>query len=336
MLREQKYRMRPGAKVWCWLPLILTLVVYFATPACRCAARAAEAEAETAAETAVVSEDEAKDEATEVEASADQKDEKEASNEKEEAGDSEEIKDEAATDEKEMEGKDDKQAESTAEKPATEEKSGDKKTDDKTEEAPKETKAMKSSASPPAQQAAPEGGATPAVEADPAIEVEPPKDDAENGSKKPIPPKKQPEHAKKKKCVIGATATLLEMQSELLFSARVDSGAKSCSMHIEKMEIEGEAEKMVDNIGKVIRFQVKNGDKKTHWLKSKIAGYVIIKTSDNKERRYKVPLTFRWKHMEKEVLVTLNNRNHMEYPLLLGRNFLRGDFLIDVALDSDD
>ncbi len=136
--------------------------------------------------------------------------------------------------------------------------------------------------------------------------------------------------------MIGATATLLEKQSELLFRARVDSGAKSCSLHIEKMEIEGEAEKMVDNIGKVIRFQVKNGEKKTHWLESKIAGYVIIKTSDHKERRYKVPLTFRWKSMEKKVLVTLNNRNHMEYPLLLGRNFLRGDFLVDVELDSND
>jgi len=49
-----------------------------------------------------------------------------------------------------------------------------------------------------------------------------------------------------------------------------------------------------------------------------------------------VPLTFRWKSMEKEVLVTLSDRNHMEYPLLLGRNFLRGDFLVDVELDSDD
>ena len=40
--------------------------------------------------------------------------------------------------------------------------------------------------------------------------------------------------------------------------------------------------------------------------------------------------------MEKEVLVTLNNRQHMEYPLLIGRNFLHGDFLVDVELNSDD
>jgi len=31
------------------------------------------------------------------------------------------------------------------------------------------------------------------------------------------------------------------------------------------------------------------------------------------------------------VLVTLNDRTDMEYPLLVGRNYLRGDFLVDVA-----
>ena len=150
------------------------------------------------------------------------------------------------------------------------------------------------------------------------------------------PPEEGKEPPKKKKCIIGATATLMEKQSEILFQARVDSGAKSCSLHVENIKIDKEGETMADNIGKVIRFQIKNGEGKKHWLESKISGYVIIKTSSTRARRYKVPLTFQWKHMEKKVLVTLNNRNSMEYPLLLGRNFLRGDFLIDVELDSDD
>jgi hypothetical protein len=49
-----------------------------------------------------------------------------------------------------------------------------------------------------------------------------------------------------------------------------------------------------------------------------------------------VPLTLRWKGVEKTVSVTLNDRNGMEYPLLLGRNFLRGDFVVDVDIDHDD
>ena len=142
--------------------------------------------------------------------------------------------------------------------------------------------------------------------------------------------------SEKKKRIIGATARLLEKQSGLLFRARVDTGAKSCSLHVEDMVIEKEEDKWVDNIGKVIRFKVKNHSEETHWISGRIDGYVIIKTSDARERRYKVPLILRWKGLEKKVLVTLNNRNGMEYPLLLGRNFLRGDFLVDVDIDNDD
>jgi hypothetical protein len=35
------------------------------------------------------------------------------------------------------------------------------------------------------------------------------------------------------------------------------------------------------------------------------------------------------------VLVTLNDRTSMDYPLLVGRNFLHGDFLVDVDMDKD-
>jgi hypothetical protein len=35
--------------------------------------------------------------------------------------------------------------------------------------------------------------------------------------------------------------------------------------------------------------------------------------------------------VEKKVLVTLNDREQMKYPLLLGRNFLRDDFLVNVS-----
>ncbi|MEM8945252.1 MAG: RimK/LysX family protein [Planctomycetota bacterium] len=180
----------------------------------------------------------------------------------------------------------------------------------------------------------------PTIEEERTMEVEPPPAEKEASDDKQEPPKK----SEKEKCIIGATATLIEKQSGIKFRARVDSGAKSCSLHVEKTEIqngstkENITERMTENVGKVISFVVKNGDGKTHILKRKIAGYVIIKTSDKSEgkRRYKVPLTFLWKNMEKEVLVTLNDRRHMDYPLLIGRNFLRDDFLIDVSLNSDD
>ena len=61
-----------------------------------------------------------------------------------------------------------------------------------------------------------------------------------------------------------------------------------------------------------------------------------MKTSIDSERRYKVPLELQWKNVKKRVLVTLNDRAGMRYPLLIGRNFLRGDFVVDVEKDNED
>jgi hypothetical protein len=155
----------------------------------------------------------------------------------------------------------------------------------------------------------------------------PKKNDKKNPDKETAPVPKR---------VIGATATIMEKQSELLFRARVDSGAKSCSLHIEEYNIKDEEELMADNIGKVITFHIKNGNGESHWLEAKIVGYVVVKTSANRERRYKVPLRLRYKDFEKTVLVTLNNREKMEYPLLLGRNYLLGDFVVDVEVDNEE
>lgn len=168
---------------------------------------------------------------------------------------------------------------------------------------------------------------------------EEPEESAESPDKPPVVPDgKQPdkETTEVQKRVIGATATIMEKQSELLFRARVDSGAKSCSLHIEDYKIEGEAETMSDNIGKVITFHITNGNEEPHWLKAKIAGYVIVKNASHRERRYKVPLTLRYKDFEKTVLVTLNNREKMDFPLLLGRNFLIKDFVVDVELENNE
>ena len=170
------------------------------------------------------------------------------------------------------------------------------------------------------------------VEEERPQEEEPPEKELQKeDTKQDDKPKTQEKH------VIGATATLMEKKSEIVFRARIDTGAKSCSLHVEQIKIDNESETMADNIGKVIHFQLVDSTGKTQWLKSKVDSYVIIKTSNSRTRRYKVPLTFQWKNnIEKKVLVTLNNRNSMEYPLLVGRNFLRGDFVVDVEMDSND
>ena len=60
-----------------------------------------------------------------------------------------------------------------------------------------------------------------------------------------------------------------------------------------------------------------------------------VRTTTDDDERYKVRLNLRWQDVEKKVMVTLSDRDKMKYPLLLGRNFLRGDFLVDVDLDDE-
>ncbi|MBX3432626.1 MAG: RimK/LysX family protein [Pirellulales bacterium] len=136
------------------------------------------------------------------------------------------------------------------------------------------------------------------------------------------------------KRLIGATAVVVEAETGIPFLARVDTGAHSTSLHVEKWEIEGESKDRKKNIGKKIRFQLHNGKKHAAWVTGKIVSTVRVKTSVDHESRYKVEVRLRVGDFEKECLVTLNDRSHMTYPALLGRNFLYNDFLVDVSLDE--
>jgi hypothetical protein len=134
---------------------------------------------------------------------------------------------------------------------------------------------------------------------------------------------------------IGPVAMVTEVSSGLPFPARVDTGATTCSIHYEEMKIDDPAESPKDNVGKPVHILIKNPDGQSQWIDSKIADHVVVRTSTNEDERYKVQLKLRWEDVEKKVLVTLNDREKMKYPVLLGRNFLRGDFLVDVNLDSE-
>ena len=134
--------------------------------------------------------------------------------------------------------------------------------------------------------------------------------------------------------LIGATTVVTEVSTGTSLPARVDTGATSCSIHCLAMEIKDPADDPRDNIGKPVRFLVKKNDGEDMWVESKIVDHVTIRTSEKDDERYKVRLRLRWEDVEKKVVATLNDRQNMKYPMLLGRNFLRDDFLVNVSLDT--
>lgn len=152
---------------------------------------------------------------------------------------------------------------------------------------------------------------------------------------KPANKKQAKPKDEKPKQIIGATSSLIETKSGISFPARIDTGATSCSIHVEKWEIKNESKNRRKNIGKPIRFLLNNLNGEKGWVEGKVISTVLVKTSDNTERRYKVPMTLKRGKFKKKIRVSLNDRSHMEYPLLIGRNFLEGDWLVDVSLNQN-
>ena len=134
------------------------------------------------------------------------------------------------------------------------------------------------------------------------------------------------------KQIVGATEIIEIHPLKLEFRARIDTGAKTSSIHAEDIEVElnGDAE------GKPIAFKLVNKHGESHRIHSHVSRLIKIKTSEGSETRYAVPLVINWKNTSKTVLVTLNDRKHMRYGLLLGRNWLQGDFMVDTDINSDD
>ena len=107
-----------------------------------------------------------------------------------------------------------------------------------------------------------------------------------------------------------------------------------------KWEIEDPARRPSDNVGKPIRVLIENEKGDEAWVDAVIAGRVRVRswcrTTTTTMGGTRCVLPLEWNGVKKEVLVTINDRTDMDYPLLVGRNFLRGDFVVDVDVDNDD
>lgn len=139
-----------------------------------------------------------------------------------------------------------------------------------------------------------------------------------------------------KKPVLGATADVIELQSGIVLKARVDTGASICSLHCKQIEITDPAEDPEENSGKKVRLLLESPDGKSHWLESTILGFTGVRQASGTSGRYRVRLRLSCNGVEKDTLVSLNDRSEMQYPLLLGRDFLNDDFVVDVSRDNPD
>ena len=142
------------------------------------------------------------------------------------------------------------------------------------------------------------------------------------------------------KHVIGATATITEATAACRSRRGSTPGRRPARSTRSSGRSRIRAKRPSQNIGKSIRVLIKNEKGDEAWVDAVIAGRVRVRSSvqdeDDYHGRYKVRLPLEWNGVKKEVLVTINDRTDMDYPLLVGRNFLRGDFVVDVDVDNAD
>lgn len=136
------------------------------------------------------------------------------------------------------------------------------------------------------------------------------------------------------KKVIGPTAEFT-IDESAKFLARIDTGATSTSIHAIDLEIENASENMQDNIGKTIHFTMLN-ENDEEWRKSaRISEVKEVRNSQGVEVRYLVPIRLDWNSINKTIDVNLRDRSTMEYKLLIGRDWMENEVVVDFERDTN-
>ena len=136
------------------------------------------------------------------------------------------------------------------------------------------------------------------------------------------------------KKIIGETAAISVTDADLLFLARIDTGARVTSIHALDMQVENGSTNKQQNIGKTVTFYTENEQGIRKKISTPIIDVAKVRNAQGVEYRYVVSLNLNWHGVDKAGEVNLRDRSVMTYKLLIGRNWLQNDFLVDVDISE--
>ncbi|WP_087017096.1 ATP-dependent zinc protease [Thaumasiovibrio subtropicus] len=133
--------------------------------------------------------------------------------------------------------------------------------------------------------------------------------------------------------IVGETEYILVEDVAMNYLARIDTGANSTSIHAIDIEVEGATDdkNMRDHVGKTVHFTTINENDEKIRHQAEIHKVSIIRNAQGEERRYSVVMNLNFNGETRPVIVNLRDRSRMTYKLLIGRNWLRGNYLVDVS-----
>ncbi|MGR5142079.1 ATP-dependent zinc protease [Photobacterium sp. DNB23_23_1] len=142
------------------------------------------------------------------------------------------------------------------------------------------------------------------------------------------------------KSIVGQVETIKVYDLEMDYLARIDTGAATTSIHAKDINVIGDdsdSDNMRDHLGHTVEFTSVNENGEKAQYKGKIVKVSKIRNAQGVERRYSVEMDLGWNGEHKTVTVNLRDRSKLDYKLLIGRNWLEGDYLVDVEkLDEND
>lgn len=120
------------------------------------------------------------------------------------------------------------------------------------------------------------------------------------------------------KITVGEVEDVILMPWGVKLPARIDTGAATSSLDARELKVK-------NNMAE-FKLPEKYGDLQ---LRLPVVGWQTIRSADFKERRPVVEITVCMGPKLIRAQVTLNDRSTVSYPLIVGRNILRENFVVD-------
>ncbi|WP_394243207.1 putative ATP-dependent zinc protease [Vibrio astriarenae] len=131
--------------------------------------------------------------------------------------------------------------------------------------------------------------------------------------------------------IIGEKEFVHVQDLNMDYRARIDTGATRTSLHAMNIEVLDGVEDLEANIGKQVRFITANEMGEKHQHQAEIVAVRSIKNSLGTEVRYSIDMTIERAEKPKTVQVNLRDRGRMDDKILIGRDWLNCDYLVDVS-----
>ncbi len=134
------------------------------------------------------------------------------------------------------------------------------------------------------------------------------------------------------KIIVGSEEWGLLEDYEIALLGRTDTGATTSGLHavnIERFERDGK---------KWVGFDLPDLDGQLHHLEGRLvrsAAIVQSSNADGTQERPVVQMKLKVGDVSKKAEFTLVDRSHMQYSMLLGREFMKDDVVVDIGLEQN-